>query len=246
MLGAYLFYVFRNLCGLGFPACIVAALGGTAAFMVGIDRVAYFQLRRRRVPSWAIIITSIAVSVTVEAGITMIFGNTIRIVVPEIPRSVTVLGASITVVQIAILGVAVAAMVLMSVFLRRTRIGKVIRAIANDKTMATVIGIDVERVYILVTVLGSLLASIAGILISFETNLYPYMSHPAGLKAITASIVGGVGNIPGAMIAGYLLGLAENFGVWIIGSGWRDAISLVIIVAMLLIRPSFFGMEEHR
>jgi branched-chain amino acid transport system permease protein len=104
----------------------------------------------------------------------------------------------------------------------------------------------VERVYVLVIILGSLLASIAGILISFETNIYPFMCHPASLKAITASMIGGVGRLPGAMIAGFLLGIAENFGAWVVGSNWKDAISLVIIVLMILIRPSFFGIEENR
>lgn len=101
-----------------------------------------------------------------------------------------------------------------------------------------------EKVYIIVIALGSVLATVAGILLSMDTDLRPTISSTALLKAIVASIVGGVGNIRGALFAGLLIGFIENFAILFIGSGWRDAIPLVLIVLFMLLKPSVFGIEE--
>jgi branched-chain amino acid transport system permease protein len=95
--------------------------------------------------------------------------------------------------------------------------------------------------------IGSALAGLAGILISFETNIEPTMGFNAILKGVIASIVGGIGSIPGAVIGGFFLGLAENLGIWKIQAGWKDAISFLILIIFLLLRPQgFLGIKTEK
>ena len=135
-------------------------------------------------------------------------------------------------------------MLAMSLFLKKTKTGKMIRAISDDKTMAQVVGIDVERAYAAIIVVGSVLATVAGIMSAMDTDLRPTIASTSLLKAIVATCIGGAGNVKGAMIAAFVLGLIENIAVLYIGSGWRDAIPLVVVILVLVARPSVFGIEE--
>ena len=123
-------------------------------------------------------------------------------------------------------------------FIQKTKFGKAIRAVANDPIGASVVGINSEKVILVVFAIGSALAGVAGILISLETNIYPTMGFSAILKGIIASIVGGIGSIPGALFGGLFLGLAENLGIWKISAAWKDTIAFAILIIFLLIRPS--------
>ena len=112
------------------------------------------------------------------------------------------------------------------------------RAVADDSVAASVVGINPERIILIAFFVGSILAGAAGILISFETNIEPTMGMNAILKGMTASIIGGVGSIPGAALGGFFLGLAENFGIWKISSAWKDCIAFAILIIFLLVKPS--------
>ena len=137
-------------------------------------------------------------------------------------------------------------MIVISTYLQRSKTGKIIRAVSNDDTLAKIVGINVERIYTAIIVIGSLLATSAAILASLNTDLKPTISSSSLLKAIIVSIIGGIGNIRGAMLAGFLLGFLENFTILGIGSGWESSIPLVLIVILMLMRPSLFGIEETR
>lgn len=119
----------------------------------------------------------------------------------------------------------------------RTRMGKAIRAVADDPVGATVSGIWSERVILYAFGIGSALAGMAGGLISLETNIEPTMGFNAILKGIIASIIGGIGSIPGAVLGGFFLGIVENLGIWKIQSGWKDAIAFGVLIIFLLFRP---------
>lgn len=158
-----------------------------------------------------------------------------------------VLGAVITDTQILILAVSIGLSVALWLFVQNTKLGKATRAVADDPVAASVVGIHSERIIMAVFFIGSTLAGAAGILISLETNIEPTMGFNAVLKGIIASIIGGIGSIPGAVLGGYFLGLAENLGIWKIQAGWKDAIAFAILIAFLLFRPGgIIGVKTER
>lgn len=118
--------------------------------------------------------------------------------------------------------------------------GKAIRAVADDPIGASVSGINPERVILYAFGIGSALAGMAGVLISLETNIEPTMGFNAILKGIIASIIGGIGSIPGAVIGGFFLGIVENLGIWKIQAGWKDTIAFAVLIIFLLLRPQGF------
>ncbi len=122
-------------------------------------------------------------------------------------------------------------------FIKKTKLGKAMRAVADDPLAASIVGINPERIILAAFAIGSALAGAAGILISLETNIEPTMGMNAILKGIIASIIGGIGSIPGAMFGGLFLGIAENLGIWKISAGWKDCIAFVILIVFLLVRP---------
>lgn len=245
MIGAYFFYVFYRMCGIPMAISIILACVITGGLMVGVDRVCYYGFRQKRVPSWTTVAVSMAVGTLFQAVITILFSSSKVTVYGKIPQTFSLpFHANITSIQLISLVTVVTLMIAVSAFLKKTKTGKRIRAITSDKTMAKVVGIDVERIYIAIICISSVLAATAGILYSLDSDLRPTMAATALLKAIVASIVGGIGNIRGALIAAFAIGLIENLAIFFIGSGWRDAIPLVLIVVFMLVKPSAFGIEE--
>ncbi len=148
-----------------------------------------------------------------------------------------ILGAAITDIQILIIVFSFLLFVGLWVYFRKSRSGKSMRAVADDPIASSVVGINPETIILYSFGIGSFLAGMAGILLSLETNMEPTMGMNAILKGITASIIGGFGSIPGTMLGGLSLGLAENLGIWKIQAGWKDCISFVILIIFLLFRP---------
>jgi branched-chain amino acid transport system permease protein len=157
------------------------------------------------------------------------------------------IGAVITDIQVLIIAVSCLLMFGSWWLLQGTKLGKAIRAVSDDPVAANIVGINSDRIILYSFLTGSALAGIAGILISFETNIEPTMGFTAVLKGIVASIVGGVGNVPGAVLGGFFLGLVENLGIWHIRAEWKDAIAFGILIAFLLIRPlGFWGTRTEK
>ena len=246
MFGAYLFYIFNILLKVPFPGALGLSMALTSVAMILVDYFSYFRLRRIKAPSWAIIMLSIGVAIVIESLMTVIFGSDIHTVRIGIQKSYVIAGATITPNQTRILYVSIFLMIVLWLFLKKTKIGKAIRATANDPSMAAVVGIDTEKIFKVVIVAGSCLACVAGVLTSLETDIEPSMGQAALLKAIVASIIGGIGNVRGAMWGGFFLGFAENFGIWKISAGWKDGIALALLLFSILLKPSLFGIEEEK
>jgi branched-chain amino acid transport system permease protein len=122
---------------------------------------------------------------------------------------------------------------------RRSRLGRAMRAVAIDREAAAMMGVDVDRVIVLTFFIGSALAGAAGVLVGLAfTQVWHLMGFTAGLKGFTAAVVGGIGNIPGAMLGGLLLGLVESFAAGFISSTYKDLIAFVVLVLVLLVRPA--------
>lgn len=232
---------------LSFVGWAVAILGGIlGAGVLGVltDRFVYHPLRRQNASNLIFLIASFGVFIFLQNLIQLIYGAqilTIRTGPIKEGHQLSIfsyqLGAVITDIQIMILVVSVILMILLWLFIQRTKLGKAMRAVSDDTVAANVVGINPERIILTSFAIGSALAGAAGILISFETNIEPTMGFSAILKGIIASIIGGIGSIPGAVLGGFFLGLAENLGIWKISAGWKDAIAFAILIIFLLIRP---------
>lgn len=217
-----------------FLASFLAGIVGVA-----IDRLVYFPLRRRKADNLIFLLASFGVFIFLQNLIQLIYGAQILTLrTGPVKEGHQILGAVITDVQILIIVVSVILMMLLWLFIQKTRRGKAMRAVADDPVAANVVGINPEKIIFASFAIGSVLAGAAGILISFETNIEPTMGFGAILKGIIASIIGGIGSIPGAVLGGFFLGLAENLGIWKISAGWKDSIAFAILIVFLLVRPS--------
>ena len=222
-LGAYVAYAL--VIQVGMPPILAFLLAATVGGVVGVgmDRLIYRPLRRHRAPNLVFLIASFGVFIFTQNLLQVLYGAqilTIRTGLVQEGRHL--LGAVITDIQILIVLVSSLLFVGLWMFVRRTKLGKAMRAVADDRVGASVVGIDPERIILAAFAIGSALAGAAGMLLAYETNIEPTMGMNAILKGIIASIIGGIGSIPGAMVGGLFLGLAENIGIWKISAGWTS------------------------
>lgn len=148
-----------------------------------------------------------------------------------------ILSAIITLIQMLIISVSIVLFTILWIIVDKTKMGKAIRAVADDSVGASVSGIYPEKVILYAFGIGSVLAGMAGVLISLETNIEPTMGFNAILKGIIASIISGIGSVPGAVLGGFFLGIVENLGIWKIQAGWKDTIAFGVLIIFLLFRP---------
>jgi branched-chain amino acid transport system permease protein len=236
--GAYVAYTL--VISLGFNLVISFFLAAALAGIIGIiiDRLVYKPLRKRKAPNLVFLIASFGVFIFIQNLLQLIYGAQILTIrTGPVKEGHHFLGAVITDIQIMILVVSVSLCVALWLFIQKTKLGKAMRAVADDPMAASIVGINPERIILTAFAIGSALAGAAGILISLETNIEPTMGMNAILKGIIASIIGGIGSIPGAMFGGLFLGIAENLGIWKISAGWKDCIAFVILIVFLLLRP---------
>jgi len=250
MVGAYVAYAVLMILGPesrvgGWFLAVLLGVAASAALGVGIDRGIYRPLRERKASNLILLLASFGVFIFIENLIALIFGNQILTLRSGVVREGWhVLGAVITPIQVLIIAASLATFGLCWWLVAKTRLGRSLRAVADDPLAASVCGINPERTTMWAFLIGSALAGVAGILISLETNLEPTMGFNAILKGIIASIIGGIGSIPGAILGGVFLGLAENLGIAVIPSGWKDAIAFGVLILFLLFRPQgLFGRK---
>jgi branched-chain amino acid transport system permease protein len=138
-----------------------------------------------------------------------------------------------------ILGVTLVLMAALTLFIARSRMGRACRACSQDMRMANLLGIDTNRVISFTFVLGAMLAAVGGVLIALTIGkLNPYIGFIAGIKAFTAAVLGGIGSVPGAMLGGMLLGLAETFAAGYMPAQYKDIVSFGLLIVILLFRPT--------
>ena len=224
---------------LGALLLISMAASGLAALTM--ERVAYRPLRRRNAPRLTALITAIGISLVVQEFLGLRYGR--AQISPErvLEKSVwfEIGGAQIRTDKVLVIVAAILLMIGLDQFVRRSRLGRGIRATAQDAETAQLMGVDINRVVALTFLLGGLLAGAAGFLfaIFFETARFNIGFLP-GVKAFTAAVLGGIGNVRGALLGGLVLGLLENYGATVFGGEWKDVFAFVVLVLVLLVRPS--------
>jgi branched-chain amino acid transport system permease protein len=223
---------------LSMVAC--ALLGAT------IERVAYRPLRSA--PRLASLITAIGISLLLQNGGQLVFGADPKLFPALVSSHETLRFGAVAVsnIQLIVLGTALVLMVGLELVVMRTRFGRAMRAISIDAPAAALMGVPVDRVISGTFMLGSALAAAAGILVGLSNpKIDPLMGLLPGMKAFVAAVLGGIGSIPGAMIGGLLLGVVETLVSAYLSSTYRDAIAFVILIAILLYRPTgLFGTGQ--
>ena len=253
MIGAMLaLSALTALLGLGVPPLLALPLSlgfailGCMVLGYSIERIAYRPLRHA--PRLAPLITAIGVSIVLQNLAMMIWGRGYH-AFPQLIANTphTFGGAIISDIQIIIFVMALAIMAGLLLLVHRTKLGRAMRAVAENQHAAQLMGVDINRVISITFMLGSALAAIAGLMVSANYGLaHYYMGFLLGLKAFTAAVLGGIGNLRGAMLGGLLLGLIESLGAGYIGdltggflgSNYQDVFAFFVLIAVLVFRPS--------
>jgi branched-chain amino acid transport system permease protein len=221
-----------------------------AVLGVVIERVAFRPLKNRPDAHFAGLISSIALAGVFIALLQWRYGpDTRRFPAGSFPdQPVELLGATVTMLQVAILLISVVLMVGLTWLVARSRLGRAMRAVAENPTAARVLGVNVDRVTSVTFAISSALGAVAGVLFALNVNSAQLgMGSAIELKGLAVIIVGGLGSLPGALVGGLLLGLAEVFAVQYIGSSWRDLIAFGLLFVILLLRPQgLFGGRKVR
>jgi len=253
MIGAMLaLSALTTMLGLGVPPLLALPLSlglamlGCMALGYSIERIAYRPLRHA--PRLAPLITAIGVSIVLQNLAMMIWGRQYHAFPQLIVNTPHIFaGAIINDIQIIIFVMALAIMAGLMLLVHRTKLGRAMRAVAENQHAAQLMGVDINRVISITFMLGSALAAIAGLMVSANYGLaHYYMGFLLGLKAFTAAVLGGIGNLRGAMLGGLLLGLIESLGAGYIGdltggflgSNYQDVFAFFVLITVLVFRPS--------
>jgi branched-chain amino acid transport system permease protein len=234
------------------PLAAAIAVSMVAAGVAGwfLDRLIFAPLRARRAPHLAPMIATIGVSICCTSAIEGFFGAENLRFPPDLLSANTLnIGVvRITWLELQIIFLAFLLMTVLLWGLKRTRVGCALRGVAESTKAAALLGIDVEGLFRLTSVLAAVLGGIAGMLIALYTNaVFPFMGQPMLHKGIAVVILGGMGDIRGALVGGFFLGFAEVFSVAYIGSTMRDAVAFGLLFAILLLRPQgLFGKASER
>lgn len=229
---------FTSVLYMGLAITAGALAGGATAFV--LERVAYRPLRRRHAPRLIFLISAIGASFFLLHLAGKMFGRLPNRVPDLYDNGVvfTVFGANVTTLQLVLIGSAVVMMFLLDRVVQKTKLGQGIRAVAQDAETASLMGVNIDRVISQTFVIGGLLGGAAGFLFGTFSTVQYNMGFLPGIKAFAAAVLGGIGNIRGAMLGGMLLGVVENLSVACTSSEWKDLIAFLVLIAVLLVRPT--------
>ena len=237
MTGAFFTWWFMSALAIPFPVASLMGIMLATLLGVGIERVAYRPLRDA--PRFAVVISVLGMSIFLQNMARIVWGAEFQVFEIDFGISPILIGSVvIPFKKIFILVVSLILMVALSLFVTKTYLGKAMRATAADREAAEMMGISSNAVIVLTFVIGSALGAVAGILYAVNYNsIDPYMGFNAGMKAFAAAVLGGIGNIYGAMLGGLLLGVFEGAGAAYVSSMYRDAVAFAILILALIFRP---------
>ncbi|RPD35810.1 ABC transporter permease [Petrotoga sp. HWH.PT.55.6.1] len=235
-------------------AAFIFAIVLTTLLGATIERVAYRPLRKANAPKISALITAIGVSFFLQNFAIVVFGGRAKSFNPQLgvyptqfAQVLTFGDVRIPLLTFIIIGVSILALFVLVWIVYRTKAGMAMRAVSKDVTAAKLMGINTDRTISQTFMLGSALAAVGGILWAMKyPQIYPYTGMIPGLKAFIAAVVGGIGSIPGAMLGGFILGVAEIMIVAFLPAlaGYRDAIAYIILIVILLVKPNgLLGVE---
>jgi len=237
MVGSYAVLLLMTQLGLPAWLAVIGAIAISALLGMTIEKVAYKPLRHSARIS--LLITAIGVSFLLQNLAQLLFGADPRMFANLFPGNVTIGSLTLTNVSLVTVGSSVVIMLALTFLVNKTRIGKAMRAVSEDNDAALLMGINVNNTISFTFGLGSALAAVAAVLYSCAySQISPTMGSMLGLKAFVAAVLGGIGSMPGAVIGGLLIGIAESLTKGYISSSLADAVVFGILIIVLMIRPT--------
>lgn len=245
---AYILYFLFSVLGLNFGFSVMFAIIFASLLGFALNFLVYRQLRQKKASSVILLIASVGLLILLESLILIFFGADVKTIgFLKVARGLDFFGAIITPLQIFIIATSIALLAGLFVFMKKSKLGKAMRAVSDNKDVAEIVGISAEKIYSWSFIIGSAIAGIAAILIGLEQNLQPTMGTNLMIKGFAAAIIGGIGSVHGAVLGAFLLGIVENFGIWYLPSGYKDAIAFVLLFIFLLFRSQgILGVKRRK
>lgn len=238
MIGAYIAFISMTSVSLPFPAAAVIGILGAGIISVLNERFFYRRIRENKSPTMFLMIAAMGLSTVFQNGAMLLFGSKFKIFPQIMPVSSVAIGnARIGVLDLMSLAISAVALIALEFLIVKTKFGLGVRSVASNSYTASLLGVNVDRMFALVFLLAGALAGAAGILLGLKYNVYPTMGN-VGLKAFIASVFGGLGSVRGAIIGAIVIGVTEAMVSGYLNSGLRDLITFSLLIAILLIKPS--------
>jgi len=238
MIGAYFALLGMTMVSLPFPLTVLVGMLAAGLISIINERFFYRRIRENKSPTMFFMIAAMGLSVVYQNAAMLIFGARFQMFPQILPVSSIQIGnVYIGVLDLMLLGIAAVALIILEFLLERTKFGLGVRAVASNSYNASLLGINVDRVFALVFLLAGLLAGVAGVLLGLKYNVYPTMGNVA-LKAFIASVFGGLGSVRGAILGALVIGITEALVSGYLASGLRDLITFSLLIFILLVKPS--------
>lgn len=238
LLGAYAgFFAYQRL---HLDPVLVILISALLAGLQGVltERSIFRALKGRKAPPLVFFVTTLGMLITAQALVMLIFGSDIKVMHPGPYPSLSFCGLHFTSVQVAICLLSPTLLITAYLVIYKTDLGRRIRSISDDEQLSAVVGIPVEKILPYIFFSGAFLAGIAGVIAGFEMPLEPSLGLRAVLWAVVASIIGGIGSLPGAVLGAYALGLLESISVWLLPSEWKAVLVFAMLIIFLCFRPN--------
>jgi len=241
MLGALFTLLSSKILGLSFFPSMLVSMTAVAILGVIFERAAFRPLRGSSPVN--VMVGSLGLSILVQNAALLLWGaDPQRLDTPYLDLVITFWGLQITAQRLLVIVLAIAMIIVLTAIIKKTRLGKAMRACAQDIEAAQWVGVNINRIAMATFVIGSALAASAGAIVGPIFLVYPTMGLVPVLKSFVVVILGGMGNVPGAILGGYMIGIAENIATGFISPAYKDVIAFVILIVVLIIKPSgIFG-----
>jgi len=246
VISCYLFYTFFHLLNLPLSLAVFFTFVVVAIIAVCIELGVYKPLFKKEASSEIILIVSLALYVLIVNIIALFYGNETKMIFSEISSAITFSGIVMTHIQLIQLIISLLAFTGIYLMIKQTNIGRAITAMADNNFLAEVIGIDIWRLRMIMITIGSLLAAIAGILVSSDVGMDPWSGMSMLLAGAVAMIIGGVEKWEGALVGGLLLGILQALAIWKLSARWQDTVTFLVLFIFLLFKPEGILSSKKR
>ena len=238
--GGYSVFFLMKTLGVELWISVLAGVVIAGATGYLIYRLVYSPLKKKNASNIVLLLASLGVFIVVQAVIAIFFTSQFQILSTNVGTQnvYNIFGGLITQTQLIILIFAVVLTLVLSFIFKKTKFGKMVKAIGDNEEIAKTVGINTQRVIGIVFTIGSAIAGLAGILVGFNIGIEPTMGMSLLLKGVVASIIGGIGNIYGGIAGGFFLGFVENFGTWGVSGEWKDVIVFTLLIIFLIFKPN--------